>query len=121
MALVDPHGRDHAALAAAMRASADLRDALLTPHMGEAAGAASDQPQATDIARCLDGAPLTVDWIGRQVTSSLCGITGSDSTRTGTGTGSSESSSAFTLKVGPDQMFLWNFLYFRFRACSIFL
>ena len=35
LAQVDPHGRDHAALAAAMRASADLRLALLTSHMVE--------------------------------------------------------------------------------------
>ena len=69
-------------------------------NMGDAAGAASpgaaDQPQATDIARCLDGAPLTVDWIGRQVTSSLCG---SDSTGTGTESSESSSASAFTLKA----------------------
>lgn len=72
---VDITGRDHAQLAEAMRADSRLQDALLMipSRMGNAAGTPSaGECQAMDIARCLDGAPLTTSFVGGQIASTLC-------------------------------------------------
>ena len=54
LAEVDAEGRDHAALAEAMRADESLRAALLAKYAGDASGTpGTDQPQASDVARCL--------------------------------------------------------------------
>ena len=76
LAAVDADGRDHAALAEAMRGNEGLRATLLTSpsRMGDAMGAASaHEPQAVDIARCLDGSPLSTSWVGQRVATTLCG------------------------------------------------
>lgn len=76
LASVDAAGRDHAEMAKAMCADATLRAALLSSpdRMGDAAGApGGDEPQAVDVVRGLDGAPLDASWVGRRVASSLCG------------------------------------------------
>ena len=74
LAEVDAEGRDHAALAEAMRADESLRAALLAKYAGDASGTpGTDQPQASDVARCLDGAPLTAKWVEECVVRTLCG------------------------------------------------
>ena len=85
---VDIHGRDHAAIAAAMRADETLVK-LLSKYSGQSSekdsrnsGCLSSEntddtntfvPQASDVARCLAGSPLRVGTISRAVTSTLCG------------------------------------------------
>ncbi len=70
----DARGRDHAAIAAEMRADPTLV-ALLAPYSGPS-GASPDAAvaaQASDVARCLDGSPLRVGEVGRAIASTLCG------------------------------------------------
>lgn len=74
IASVDSRGRDHAAMAAAMRADEGLREALLKRFAGEASDApGAKDAQATDIARSLEGAPLDASWVGGRITETLCG------------------------------------------------
>ena len=74
IASVDSKGRDHAAMAAAMRADEGLREALLKRFAGEASDApGAKDTQATDIARSLEGAPLDASWVGERIAETLCG------------------------------------------------
>lgn len=68
-------GRDHDALAAAMRGDDELRAALLTKYAGEAnpANRRETNGEAFDVARCLDGAPLEASWVGARVSEALKG------------------------------------------------
>ena len=69
----DARGRDHAAIAAEMRADPTLV-ALLAPYSGPSdASDAAFAAQASDVARCLDGSPLRVGEVGRAIASTLCG------------------------------------------------
>ena len=64
--------RDAIAHRRAMRAD-DLR-AASRQDAGDASGTpGTDQPQASDVARCLDGAPLTAKWVEECVVRTLCG------------------------------------------------
>ena len=68
---VDLKKRDHGTIAAAMRA-----DKTLVALLGKYSGENSDTnfvPQASDVARCLDGSPLQVANIGHAIASTLCG------------------------------------------------
>jgi 3'-phosphoadenosine 5'-phosphosulfate (PAPS) 3'-phosphatase len=70
---VDARGRDHAAIAASMRADETLVK-LLAKYSGASETNLSDfSPQASDVARCLDGSPLRVGDVSRAITSTLCG------------------------------------------------
>ena len=68
-------GRDHDALAAAMRGDDELRAALLTKYAGEAnpANRRETNGEAFDVARCRDGAPLEASWVGARVSEALKG------------------------------------------------
>lgn len=69
----DARGRDHAAIAAEMRADPTLV-ALLAPYSGPSGSDdAAFAAQASDVARCLDGSPLRVSEVGRAIASTLCG------------------------------------------------
>ena len=73
---IDPDGRDHAALAATMRADPRLRT-LLKRYVGEvdSGGSEGAGARASDIARCLRGAPVAASWVGERIVSTLCGET----------------------------------------------
>jgi 3'-phosphoadenosine 5'-phosphosulfate (PAPS) 3'-phosphatase len=74
IASIDAKGRDHAAMAAAMRSDEGLREALLKRFTGEASNTpGANEAQATDIARSLEGAPLEASWVGERIAETLCG------------------------------------------------